>query len=401
MRVLMFGWELPPHNSGGLGVACYYLAKALSKSKTEVLFVLPRALDNVSSDYFKLLFADGATAQVKVINSLLMPYITSQSYVGFLSKSAQSHLYGNTLFEEVLRYAKKAKEIAKAELFDVIHAHDWLSFLAGVQAKAVSGKPLVVHVHATEFDRTGGHGVSQFVYEIEKYGMEKADKVIAVSYRTRDIIAEKYGIPKEKIEVVYNAVEDDGRPSASGEVSKISDRPVIAFVGRITLQKGPDYFLDAAKKVLEHEPKTLFVMAGDGDMYHKMVEKAAGLGISDNVLFAGFVRGEELARVYRSADLYVMPSVSEPFGLTALEALQYGTPVLVSKQTGAGESLNHCLKVDFWDVDEMAAKMLAAIKYKELRECLSYNGGEEVNKFSWDKSAGQCLNLYKQLTTYA
>lgn len=397
MRVLMFGWELPPHNSGGLGVACYYLAKALCKLKTEVIFVLPRALNNVPSEHFKLIFADGVAARVRVIDSPLMPYVTSRSYLSFLSRSARSRLYGNTLFDEVLRYARKAKKIAKSELFDVIHAHDWLSFLAGVYAKEVSGKPLVVHIHATEFDRTGGQGINQFVYEIEKYGMEMADKVVAVSYRTRDIINEKYGISKDKIEVVYNAVDSDDRPISRNFIQKIINRPTITFVGRITLQKGPDYFLEAAKKVAEYEPEALFIMAGDGDMYHHMIEKAAHLGISGNVLFPGFVRGEELERVYRASDLFVMPSVSEPFGLTALEALRYGVPVLVSKQTGAGESLNHCLKVDFWDVNEMAAKMLSVIKYKPLRECLSDNGSEEVNKFSWDKSAGQCMNIYNNL----
>jgi len=392
MRILMFGWELPPHNSGGLGVACFYLARALAKAEAEVLFVLPRAIDAIPAD-FKILFAD-SSMRVRVIDSPLVPYVTSQSYSAFLSQSARSRLYGNTLFEEVLRYAKKAKRIAKTEQFDVIHAHDWLSFPAGVHAKVISGKPLVVHVHATEFDRTGGHGVNQFVYEVEKYGMEMADKVITVSQRTRDLVAEKYGIPKEKIEVVYNAVDDFSAPPNQ---KKISDRPTISFVGRITLQKGPDYFLEAAKKVLKHEPTALFVMAGDGDMYHKMVEKAAHLGIADSVLFPGFVRGDDLAHVYQSTDLFVMPSVSEPFGLSAIEALQYGVPVLISKQTGAGESLSHCLKVDFWDVDEMAAKMLAVLKYRELRQCLSEFGRQEISKFSWDKSAGQCLNIYNNL----
>lgn len=392
MRVLMFGWELPPHNSGGLGVACYYLARALAKTKAEVLFVLPRTVDALAAD-FKILFAD-TSVRVRIVDSPLVPYITSQSYSAFLSQSARSRLYGNTLFEEVLRYAKKAKRIARTEQFDVIHAHDWLAFPAGVHAKIVSGKPLVVHVHATEFDRTGGQGVNQFVYEVEKYGMEMADKVIAVSQRTRELIVEKYGIPKEKIEVVYNAVDDFNAPPVK---ERATNRPTIAFVGRITLQKGPDYFLSAAKKVLEHEPRALFVMAGDGDMYHQMVEKAAHLGIADSVLFPGFVRGDDLARVYQSTDLFVMPSVSEPFGLTAIEALQYGVPILVSKQTGAGESLNHCLKVDFWDVNEMAAKMLAAIKYRELRQCLSEFGQQEISKFSWDKSAGQCLGIYQQL----
>ncbi|OGD31491.1 hypothetical protein A3C91_01230 [Candidatus Azambacteria bacterium RIFCSPHIGHO2_02_FULL_52_12] len=397
MRVLMFGWELPPYNSGGLGVACYHLAKALCKKNTEVIFVLPRRVDMPPQD-FSILFAD-ANMRIRTINSPLVPYITSSLYLSFMSAEARARLYGNTLFEEVLRYGRQAKKIAETETFDVIHAHDWLSFPAGVAAKSSSGKPLVVHVHATEFDRTGGQGVNPLVYEIEKWGMERADKVIAVSNFTKNMIIEKYGIAPEKIEVVYNAVErpDDPHGGVRSPVSR--HKSLVLFVGRITLQKGPDYFVEAAAKVLARDRDVLFVMAGDGDMYHEMIRKAAAMGISDNFLFAGFLRGSELTALYRSADLYVMPSVSEPFGLTAIESLQCGTPILISKQTGAGESLTHCLKVDFWDTDEMAAKILAVLSYKELGQCLSEFGRREIGKFSWDRSADQCITIYQQLTT--
>lgn len=392
MRVLMFGWELPPYNSGGLGVACYHLAKALCKKNTEVIFVLPRKV-NVSSRDFSILFAD-TRIRVHTIESPLEPYITSTSYLSFISENARSRIYGNTLFEEVLRYGRQAKKIAKNERFDVIHAHDWLSFPAGVAAKKVSGKKLVTHVHATEFDRTGGTGVNPLVYEIEKWGMENADKVIAVSNLTKNMVIEKYGIPAEKIEVVYNATEPPGDVHSALTAPISRHKSIVLFVGRITLQKGPDYFVEAAAKVLAHTKDVLFVMAGDGDMYHQMIGKAATMGISDNFLFAGFLRGAQLTSLYKSADLYVMPSVSEPFGLTAIESLQCGTPILISKQTGVGESLTHCLKVDFWDTNEMAAKIMAVLRYKELGQVLSEHGRAEAGKFSWDKSADQCIHLY-------
>ncbi len=397
MRVLMFGWELPPYNSGGLGVACYHLAKALCKKNIGVIFVLPRKI-GVSSHDFAVLFAD-VKMSVRTIDSPLAPYITSQSYLSFMSEKARSRMYGNNLFEEVLRYGRRAKKIARTEQFDVIHAHDWLSFPAGVTAKKVSGKPLVVHVHATEYDRTGGHEVNPLVYEIERWGMENADAVIAVSHLTKNMIVEKYGIVPEKIEVVYNAVEENERASDGARSPISSHKAIILFVGRITLQKGPDYFLDAAAQVLARDKDVLFVMAGDGDMYHQMIQKATALGISDNFLFAGFLRGKELTALYQSADLFVMPSVSEPFGLTAIESLQCGTPILISRQTGVGESLSHCLKVDFWDTKEMAAKILAVLQYKELGQCLSEFGKREASKFSWEKSAEQCLNIYQKLTT--
>lgn len=393
----MFGWELPPHNSGGLGVACYNLAKALCEKNTEVIFVLPQKYDDVSSDSFRIIFASDAV-KIVGIRSPLVPYLTAERYTTLLARGELRH-FGDTLQGEVMRYGMEAKRIAERERFDIIHAHDWLSFPAGVVAKHVSGKPLVVHVHATEFDRTGGQGVNQDVYEIEKWGMEKADKVIAVSRFTKDMIVAKYGISPEKIEVVHNAI--DNVSACGGNISSFSfpGKSIVLFVGRMTLQKGPDYFVAAARKVLEQEKNVVFVMAGDGDMYHAVIEQAARLGIAHHFSFTGFLRGGDLTRLYRSADIFVMPSISEPFGLTALEALKNRAPVLISRQTGVGEVLSHCLKVDFWDVDEMAAKILAVVRYRELGQCLSDNGHAEVSRFSWGAAAEQCIRLYRSLVT--
>ncbi len=396
MRILMFGWELPPFNSGGLGVACYHLAKALCEKQNEVIFVLPKKSE-VAGKYFHIVFAD-MRVRLREIISPLVPYITSGEYAEWLDERVRPHLYGSDLFQEVMRYGKKARSIARRERFDVIHAHDWLSFPAGIEAKLVSGKPLVAHVHATEFDRTGGHGVNPFVYEIEKRGMERADCVVAVSELTKNIIIEKYGIPAGKIQVIYNAASPDAvAPDITPHC--IGQKAIVIFVGRITLQKGPDYFMAAAVKALAHDRNILFVMAGDGDMRRHMVAKAAEYGIADNFLFTGFLRGEELSRLYGSADLFVMPSVSEPFGLTALEALQHGTPALISKQSGVSEILRHCLKVDFWDTEEMAAKILSVVKYKELRGCLSAHGRAEATRFSWGDSAEKCMRVYHQLVS--
>ncbi len=391
----MFGWELPPQNSGGLGVACFNIAKALGEKNTEVIFVLPKKGDVYCSG-FKVVFAN-IVFKVKQIDSLLCSYLTPQKYSNILTEIKINDFYGNTLFEEVVRYGKEIEKIVKNEKFDVIHAHDWLSFIAGVKAKEISNKPLVVHIHATEFDRTGGRGVNQVVYDIERLGMEKADKVIAVSQLTKNTIIEHYKIGADKIEVVYNAHMEDKIKKHKNTLKDILKRPIVAFAGRITIQKGPDYFIEAAKKCLEYNPEIIFVMAGSGDMKNQMIEKVANFKISDNFLFADFLRGDEIEKLYQAADLFVMPSVSEPFGLMALEAIQNGTPVLISKQMGAGELLTHCLKVDFWDTDEMASKILSVVEHRELKECLLENGTKNLSRFSWRNSAKKCIEIYKNI----
>lgn len=399
MKVLMFGWEFPPYNSGGLGVACQGLARALSEKGTDVLFVLPKKVK--TEEHFKFVFADRVFLDVTTINSILTPYVTNDLYAHYLKESSGG-MYGGSLLEEVLRYALRAKEIALKEHFDVIHAHDWLSFPAGIAAKEVSGKPLVVHVHATEFDRTGNGGVNQKVYEIEKEGMQKADRIVAVSDFTKNLVIEHYGIAPDKISVVHNGVSTADYPARHENdfgIQKLKEAgyKIVLFVGRLTLQKGPDYFIYAAKRILQYQPKTMFVIAGSGDMERKVMELAAETGISGNVLFVGFLRGEQLSRIYHSADIFVMPSVSEPFGITPLESLLHGTPVIMSKQSGASEVILHAMKMDFWDVDEMADKVLSVLEHPSLKNEMSKNGEHEAESQTWDKAAVKLQKVYSSV----
>lgn len=394
LKVLMFGWELPPFNSGGLGVACYGLSKALSKN-ADILFVLPRKMD-VDVKFAKLLFANNI--KITEIDSPLMPYMTSAEYARL---ETDETIYGRNLFEEVKRYALEARKIAQREQFDIIHAHDWLSFEAGIAAKEVSGKPLVVQLHSTEYDRCGGQNLNQAVYDIEKRGMEKADRVIGVSRLTKKIVEEQYLIPAEKVFAVHNRINADEYTDVTDDrifQIKKDGKKIVLFAGRITLQKGPEYFLQVARKVLEYDTNVLFVMAGSGDMEYKIMDDAAIMGISDKVLFTGFLRGKELAHVFSLADVFVMPSVSEPFGIAALESIIHGTPVIVSKQSGVSEVVQNALKVDFWDIDEMTNKILSVLNHNSLRETLKENGKNEVGIFSWDQAAQECLNLYNDLT---
>ena len=389
MRILMFGWEFPPYNSGGLGVACLGLTRALSARGAEITFVMPKKLD-VTSPWAKMVFADDGRIVLRPIDSNLTPYLTSTAY----SKGRQvDGIYGRDLMSEVLRYAAMGGEIAKEQEFDVIYAHDWLSFGAGIEAKRVSGKPLVAHVHATEFDRCGGAqvnslGINHDVYEIEKAGMEAADVVIAVSQLTKNIIINNYGILESKVRVVYNGIDETTAPQVSSGLPRLralkaAGYSLVLFLGRVTLQKGPDYFLRAAKRVLERNPNVMFILAGSGDMDRGVMELAASLGIADRVIFTGFMQGAERSEVYAAADLFVMPSVSEPFGITPLEAMRLGTPVLISKQSGVSEIVKHALKADFWDVDEMANQILAVVGFPGLRQTLSNHGIAEAETITW------------------
>jgi glycosyltransferase involved in cell wall biosynthesis len=404
----MFGWEFPPHNSGGLGVACRGLVRALSRDTEgiKLIFVLPRKQE-VAGDGAHFLFADdyARNIKVRVVDSVLSPYLNTKTYNDYfrLLSSGEKNFYGSSLFAEVDGYARRAEVIARQEEFDVIHAHDWLSFPAGIRAKELTGKPLVVHVHATEFDRTGGNGVHGHVYEIERRGMEIADKVISVSEFTKRVIVDKYRIPSEKVEVVHNGIEtDSGRLSSANERTSLhalkdSGMNIVLFVGRITLQKGLEYLLYAAKRVIEHRPNTLFVIAGSGDMIEQMMRLTADLSISKNVLYAGFLRGEELDYAYAAADLFVMPSVSEPFGLTALEAIKNGTPVILSKQSGVSEVVNHALRVDFWDSEAMADKIISVLSHQSLRTELRINAQRELSRVSWSSAANKCRAIYSML----
>ncbi|MFH1850061.1 MAG: glycosyltransferase family 4 protein [archaeon] len=396
MRVLMFGWEFPPLSSGGLGTACYGLTKGLSNEGVSVSFVLPAAHPDSEYSHLKIIRAEkGNNIRIRTIDSPMVEYVTVRDYRKGVQRvkranNVTSKIYGEDLFAEVYRYSEAAREIASYEEFDIIHAHDWITYQAGINAKEVSGKPLVVHVHATEFDRTGG-SPNQAVYDLEKAGMEKADAVIAVSNYTKAMILRHYGIPGEKVHVVYNAVfhEDAESTFRLGGSEK-----VVLFLGRITLQKGPEYFLYAAKRVLDQDSNVRFIMAGAGDMESFIIEKAAELGIGDKVLFTGFLSGGQIRQAYQMADLFVMPSVSEPFGIAALEAISNGTPVIISKQSGVSEVIRHCLTVDFWDVEQMSNKILAALNYRTMNDHLRTEGAREVRRLTWDSAAQQCKGVY-------
>jgi glycosyltransferase involved in cell wall biosynthesis len=300
------------------------------------------------------------------------------------------------MYAEVHRYASIAAQLAARESFDVVHAHDWMTYPAGIAVSALSGKPLVVHVHSTEFDRSGEH-VNQMIYDIEQRGMAAADKVIAVSHFTRNIVIGRYGISGEKVEVVHNGVERNGPGNSfSAHTGIEKDERIVLFLGRITMQKGPEYFLAAAKKVLEVMDNVKFVMAGSGDLMHRAVEMAADLGIGHKVLFTGFLRGDDVRKIYGMADLFVMPSVSEPFGLVPLEALDNDVPVIISKQSGVSEVLTHALKVDFWDVNEIANKIVAVLKYPPLQMTLRDYGNFEVRRLSWQDGARKCARIYEE-----
>ena len=424
----MLGWEFPPFISGGLGTACFGLTKAMDRLGMPVIFVLPRAkpirlaasensdANGNATDSSRLY----AFEHIKVcpIPAVLTPYAspttlaaadavsrdaagTASSPVHEESESEGGGNYGPDIYSEVNRYAQRVLQVAENEQFDLIHAHDWMTYPAGVALAARSGKPLVIHVHSTEFDRSGEH-VNQYVYDIERHAMHTANKIIAVSNYTRSIVISRYGVPPEKVEVVYNGVESrNGHPAPARQTWPAKTDKVVLFLGRITMQKGPEYFLYAAKKVLEKLPDVKFIMAGDGDLLHGSIELAAQLGIGHQVFFTRFLRGEDVHKAYQMADLYVMPSVSEPFGIAPLEALQHDVPVLVSKQSGIAEAFRNALKVDFWDVNEMANKMIAVLRHAPLHEMLRVEGRREAYTFRWEDSAARVNEIYQQTLSVA
>lgn len=301
--------------------------------------------------------------------------------------------YSGDLVAEADRYARFCVETTRDLEFDVIHAHDWLTYPAGLALSRLTGKPLVVHVHATEFDRSGEH-VNQSVYNIERRGMHGAARVITVSMLTRNIAANRYGVDPEKIDVVYNGV--DLEPTSAGLQAIGRRDKIVLYFGRITHQKGPEYFISAAKRVLDLVEDVKFVVAGSGDLAASMIHRAAELGIGHKVLFTGFLRGKDIARVFAIADLYVMPSVSEPFGIAPLEALSHNVPVLISKSSGVSEVLVNALKVDFWDVDDMANKIIAVLRHPPLSRTLVEHGQFEVRGITWDGAALKCLESYQR-----
>ena len=417
MRILMFGWEFPPHISGGLGTACDGMTRALTGLGHDILFVMPgpevietdspvRVLSTAAIPLTEGPHEESPAGRIdfEPIVSPLRPYINSLSSGNSFGPQgayppesflAVSGGYGENLMDEVYRYSRVGAVIAAREDFDVIHGHDWMAVPAGLAARETSGRPFVLHIHALEFDRNGDH-VNQTVFDMEKHGMEAADAVIAVSHYTKDMSVNRYGISPDKITVVHNAVtRREGIAAYRAEWK--ADEKVVLFLGRITFQKGPEYFVEAAHKVLQEMPDVTFVMAGAGDMMPRMVERVAELEIGRRFHFTGFLRGDEVERMFARSDLYVMPSVSEPFGISPLEAMMYDVPVIISKQSGVSEVLHHALKVDFWDVDELANKMIAVLKYPPLAGEMARRAKEELRSILWEKAAVKIDAVYQHV----
>ena len=429
----MFGWEFPPHIAGGLGTACYGMTRGLARNGVEVVFVMPRAYGDEDQRFVRVVnasdvetigtrdheFSEELLEKVSFIHidSNMLPYISPEEYAAYhdeFVRSGRTHewtdvwrqrytfsgKYGANLMEEVARYAMVAAQVAKdlEGQFDVIHAHDWLTYFAGIAAKRVSGKPLVVHMHATEFDRSG-ENINRRVYAIEKAGMQAADRVIAVSELTRRIVIGKYGIPADKVVTVHNAVRFGESEEAAPERA-VKDK-VVTFLGRITYQKGPDYFVEAAAKVLQRVSDVRFVMAGSGDLMNHVVRRVAQLGIADRLHFTGFLKGGEVQRMFRLSDVYVMPSVSEPFGISPLEAMRSGVPVIISRQSGVAEVLDYAIKVNYWDVDALADAIYGLLTYPALGRMFASKGLEEVTGLKWTNAAAKIKTVYETVVAEA
>lgn len=472
MKVLMFGWEFPPHITGGLGTACYGLTKAMSSfGDMEITFVVPKSYGDEDTSVADIKSAENVEvdneliyekqnrmkAQINKLNtqkfsetkqfenihekikyieiqSLIKPYLSPEEFEKYLLEKKESRRelfvndegkivyyidgkeyelelpseyyysknktyfhfsgkYGKSLMTEVSNYAIIAGELAKNQDFDIIHAHDWLTYLAGVAAKQVSGKKLVIHVHATEFDRSG-ENVNQLVYDIERYGMDHADKIIAVSELTRRTVINRYGQPPEKVVVVHNGVIP--KDEEEFQYQKNVPEKIVTFLGRITFQKGPEYFIEAAAKVLKKTDNVRFVMAGSGDMLRKMIRRAAALHITHKFHFTDFLKGKDVDHMFAISDVYVMPSVSEPFGISPLEAMRSNVPVIISKQSGVAEVLHHAIKVDFWDIDAIADAIYGLVKYDGLAKMFSAMGKSEVDTLKWENAGKKVKEVYEE-----
>lgn len=445
MRVLMLGWEFPPYVRGGLGTACHGLAGALAAKGTKVLFILPSmngAVPRISNSHLTVRAASGVRLKnnavytmlsrktretwrenlaVRSVDSILFPYATAASYAEHLAQlysvehsqtvtsiMAPPHTvqepgtitmhggYGRDLMSEVFRFSLATAAIALEEEFDVIHVHDWMTYPAGILIKKLTGKPLVSHIHATEYDRSGDN-VNSEVAHIEWAGLDAADRAIAVSHYTKALVERVYRIPGDKITVVHNAVsrKEARKRYAIPECCRNEKR--VLFMGRVTFQKGPDYFVEAARLVLNRIPNARFIMAGSGDMLSRMVRRVAQLRMGSRFHFTGFLSGDEVDRIYALSDLYVMPSVSEPFGIAPLEAMAYDVPVIISRQSGVSEVVRNALKVDFWDTRELANKICAMLAYPRLAAEVVRNCREELKAVRWENAADQLNALYAEL----
>lgn len=443
MKVLMLGWEYPPHISGGLGTACEGLTRALSRQGVQITFVVPSLFGGEDASHMsicdargrsldgnKQVVAQARTAKILAKNKLntvripsfLTPYMrpenskplqnskpttsfvtsifdlaieTAHTLNPALSSEVSTVRYGSDIFAEVSRYTARVVAALADESFDLIHAHDWMTYPAGVALAQLSGKPLVVHVHSLEYDRSG-ETINQQINEIEHFGMQAAARVIAVSYYTRSIIEQRHAISPAKVEVVHNGVYPKRLVQRYRKQRNLA-RKVVLFLGRVTFQKGPDYFVEAAAQVIPHVPDVLFVLAGAGDMLPRMIQRVRELGIESHFEFPGFLRGQDVEEMYSMADVYVMPSVSEPFGIAALEAISFDTPVIISRQSGVSEVLAHSLKVDFWDVRRMADLIINALLHEELRSDMVSMAREELKTVRWEASATRLIDVYRSL----
>jgi glycosyltransferase involved in cell wall biosynthesis len=441
----MFGWEFPPHISGGLGTACYGLTRALVGLGVNVIFVVPKLTGDEPDNGSALISASSVKVRRQMaghtvqgpsgrIEEKTEPGLTTIEIPSTLSGYNLAHLqepmfdiehwnypyraedamngqhepvtysvpgnsyafkggYGPQLIEEVFRYANVAAELAKTLEFDVIHAHDWMTYPAAIAARRLSGKPMIVHVHATEFDRAGLRG-SEMVYTLEREGFSESDRIVAVSQWTKNILIEHYKINPDKIEVIHNGVIPEAH---SPEAGQILGSHCITFLGRITYQKGPEYFVDAAKKVLSVFPDAHFIMAGSGDFLPQIIEKVARLRLSSRFHFTGFLKKNEVNQVLASTHVYVMPSVSEPFGITPLEAIQRQVPIIISNQSGVSEVMHHALKVDFWDVDALSQAICSVLQYSSLANELKRNAEHAIDRITWEKAAQNLRKLYHEL----
>jgi glycosyltransferase involved in cell wall biosynthesis len=424
MNVLMFGWEFPPNISGGLGTACYGIVKGLSECQdVHITFVIPKSQGNeLSANNLQLISADqvyigGPETKPNItwsnvnflqVQSKLVPYLTPEIFSEQIQKSNSadkfseknplgirikfSGQYGPNLYDEINNYATVAKTIASENHFELIHAHDWLTFPAAVAAKKISGKPLIIHVHSTDYDRSGG-AINPDIFAIEKQGMDEADKIIVVSNRIRNRLTEQYNIPNDKIITIYNGI--DAQTDKLVELKPQPDKnKIITFLGRITIQKGPEYFVDVARMIIHRMKNVHFVMAGNGEMRNEIIELSARYGISNRFHFTGFLNGPEVTKMLRRSDIFIMPSVSEPFGIVPLEAMQANVPVIISIQSGVSEVIRSVIKTDFWDVHAMADAVHGILKYNKLSKMLIAEGEQEVNKLSWEKPASQIKQVY-------
>ena len=417
MKALMFGWEFPPHILGGLGTASYGLTRGMSKQgDMDITFVMPKPWGDEDQSFLKIIGASNTPivwrdASLEAVKSRVEKFMNPQEYfklrdniyadfsymqtndLGCIEFSGK---YPDNLLEEINNYSIVAGVIARSYDFDIIHSHDWLTYPAGLHSKTISGKPLVIHVHATDFDRSGGD-VNPMVYNIEKNGMDHADHIICVSNLTRKIVIDKYHQDPSKVSTVHNAVEPlSPEILAIDRITEVPEK-VVTFLGRITMQKGPEFFVDAATQVLKNSNHIRFVMAGSGDMMNKMIRLVADRGIADKFHFTGFLKGKQVYEMLNSSDVYVMPSVSEPFGISPLEAMQCGVPSIISYQSGCAEILQNVIKTDYWDVDGMADAIYSICTYQGMEDFLREEGKKEVDEIKWEYAGQKVRDIYNKL----